>query len=161
MNANELPDIPDYPDAPLTPWRHYGITEYADKKVREELENLGYQGFLIGIRVSYTLVDKDEKTYSMSFGRVPPLGITDGTEDPLSDEFLLRLHENVSMLIHKYSPEVFGEMFVEVSVNVSGSEHTSTIKCLPSGYICTQSHTGRQKCIQRKGGPWTCLHIIC
>ena len=36
----ELPDIPDYPEAPLTAWKHYGITNFASRKIVEELEKV-------------------------------------------------------------------------------------------------------------------------
>lgn len=157
-----LPDIPNYPDAPLAAWLHYGITDFAGKKVQEELNRLSYPGYLIGIRVAYTVVNKEEPTYVISFGRVPPLDIMNSeTDDPLSDDFLIELHETVSALIHKYTPEVFEDLDVEVSANVSGSEHASTIKCRTDGYQCDKNHTGSRKCIQRQNGVWVCKHVTC
>ncbi len=158
----ELPDIPNYPDTPLAPWIHYGITQFAGEEVQKELDRLAYQGYLIGLRVAYTVADNTEMAYQMSFGRVPPLqSLIVDTEDPLTDDFLLDLHDAVCTLIHKYTPEMISDMDVEVTANVSGSEHACSVKCLSGGYICDKNHTGKRKCVQRQGGSWTCKHRTC
>lgn len=161
-----LPEIPDYPDSPLPPWIHYGITAFAGKQIQMELDRLGYTGYLIGLSVGYSLDGEDAPSYAMEFGRVPPLDVAQEPEpkNPLSDEFVLELHDQVSVLVHQYTPEEFGDMNVTLSANVSGSEYTVVVVCrFVQAGECSQNppHTDKRKCLKRQDGGWKCLHASC
>lgn len=93
----DIPPIPDYPDAPLSAWQHYGITDYAGKKIQDQLDNnTDYKGYLIGLGVSYM---HNENIYEMVFGKSETIGESQ-TEFPLSDDFLSNLYGTVAKFVN-------------------------------------------------------------
>ena len=79
MSASQYPTLPELPvDSPLPPWHHFAITKYAEKRLQEQLNSVGFKGYLINVGVSYTVIpdnstDKENTWYNMSFG--PDLGL--------------------------------------------------------------------------------------
>ncbi len=154
--VEELPSIPDYPEAPLPAWKHYGIASYADQQIRAELDRIGYEGYLIGLEVSYTL--ENDKTYAMSFGKLEP---AEGSEEsdngtPLSDAFLSNLYQVVGQLIHSNAPEYLGEIDTELSIITTGSENKVKVRCRKP-QVCDQGHKDKRWCKKVNQEKWTCM----
>lgn len=154
----ELPDIPDYPEAPLPAWKHYGITNFASQKIVEELENVQYSGYMVGLEVGYSL-EEEKKTYAMSFGKVRPSEEEleqQGEEPdlPISDEFLVRLYQT----IHDYMKANGSEnLSPELTIVITGSLKAVTVMCR-TPQVCDRRHGGKRWCKKVNSGPWTCLH---
>lgn len=161
----DLPEIPDYPDAPLPAWKHYGITNYAGQRILDEIDHVQYTGYLIGMEIAYTV--KEEKTYSMAFGKIDipdeVLKKFDG-ELPLTDEFLSNLFRTVGALVYENAPDYQDEMDTELIAVISGSAKKVKVKCrkVKNGE-CTEGHVGKKKICKStdNGSSWTCLHDAC
>lgn len=158
VESFEVPDIPDYPDAPLPAWKHYGITNFASQKIVEELEDVQYQGYMIGLKVGYSL-EAEKKTYAMSFGKVPPAeeepeDQDEDTDLPVSDEFLLSLYQTVHDYMRANGSEVLS---TELTIVFTGSVKTVIVKCI-APQVCDRGHRGKRWCKKVNTGPWTCLH---
>jgi hypothetical protein len=153
----DLPPIPDYPEAPLPAWKHYGITNFADQKVQEELDRLQYPGHMVGLEVAYEL--EDEKTYAMAFGKIdiPEDELQESAREiPLTDEFLANLYKVVDDLIPHHSPGHSENMNTEITIVMSGSLKKVKVKCRKPEQ-CSQGHTDKRWCKKVGKEPWTCL----
>lgn len=97
------PSFPDYPAAPLPAWQHYGITRYAGQKIQDELDsNTEYQGYLIGLGVSYRY---NGDPYEIVFGKTETIGESERVF-PLNDDFLSNLYGMVAKFVSKDRPDV-------------------------------------------------------
>jgi hypothetical protein len=157
--SRELPPIPDYPDAPLPAWKHYGIINYADQRIKDELANMRYEGYMVGLEVAYML--EDEKSYAMSFGKISkPDEATQKEETeveiPLSDEFLVDLYQMLTELIPANCPNYSGQMSTELTIVVTGSEYVIKVTCTVPQQ-CALNHKDKRWCKKINNGPWTCL----
>jgi hypothetical protein len=158
-----LPEIPDYPDAPLPAWKHYGITRFADLAIQDELERIGYSGYLVGLAVQYTVEDP-EKTYSMIFGKVDDSEESlkgKLEESPLTDKFLLKLHEQVQALIYKNTPDYAGTMNLLLKTNVNGASTSSACHKVAQGECNKRSDVGKYRICTKRGNKWSCTHKSC
>jgi len=158
-SGRELPPIPDYPDAPLPAWKHYGITNYADQRIKEEFDRIKYEGYMVGLEVAYTL--ENENDYAMSFGKINiPEDVSQSKEAdvdiPLSDDFLEDLLQMLTELIPANSPGYSGEMNPALTIVMTGSLIKATFKCrIPEQ--CSRGHTDKRWCKKVNDGLWTCM----
>jgi len=158
----DLPTIPDYPDSPLPAWQHYGITNYAGQKIQEELDRIGYSGYLIGLGVAYR--PENGKTYSMQFGRVDDADELE-EDQPLSDDFLLHLYQITSQFI-AHNTSLDGTIDTELRISIKGSQISIRVMCrIIQAGECTHQpgHDGsRMVCRSYNGGnTWHCLGSHC
>jgi len=159
----QLPTIPDHPEAPLPAWKHYGITNYGDQKIQEELSRIQYSGFMVGLEMAYK--PQNEKTYAMAFGRIDipteesqQLDPAQESEEkfPLSDDFLESLYEDVDKLITANTPGYSGKISPELTISITGSRTVVKIACRRP-QVCSQGHSDTRWCQSVNNGPWTCL----
>src|SRR3972149_2836584 len=175
-----LPDVPDFPDSPLSAWKHYGILKLAEEKLHKELEQIGYDGNLVGLRVSYFVGQQEGKIpqgqqeeedsgdeYTMAYG----YDVTDKVEtrledkNPPSEEFILSLYDFISdMIANNISPYV-PEFTLRLDTTFNPVRTTYTVTCR----VCRQGqcllnagHEGeRRRMIRINRGAWRCLHTRC
>jgi hypothetical protein len=154
------PSFPDYPAAPLPAWQHYGITRYAGQKIQEELDtNTEYQGYLIGLGVSYTY---NGDPYEMVFGKTETTGESD-RDFPLSDPFLSSLYETVAQFVSRNTADVSE---ITLITTFSGSILAAKTVCrqVQAGE-CThaQNHVGTMRHCRStdNGATWKCLGSGC
>ncbi len=167
-----LPPIPDYPDAPLPAWKHYGVTNYADQKILEELKHVEYPGFMVGLKIAYTI--ETEQIYCMQFGdttipqdaleksRSEEINQADSSELdeelPFTDEFLSSLFDDIGQLITNNTPGYSGEINPKLTIAITGSRKVIDIMDRYPPYDCNKGHTDRRTCKSVNDGPWKCTH---
>lgn len=170
-----LPEVPDFPGSPLSGWKHYGILKLAENKIFMELESIGYQGRLIGLRISYYVggaakPENDEDLgdeYTMAFGYNVTDGQTNLIEEtpPPSEEFIIGLYDFVGDMIANHISPYVPEFALRLDAAFNPTPTTYTIACriVKAGECGDGSaHEGsRRRMLKINNGPWRCLHTKC
>ena len=149
------------PKSPVPAWIHYGIFSHTETKIRQMLNDAGYQsGYLIGLRVGYIY---RKRPYMMAFGS----GV--GDDERFMPDAQLVLGEDQFIALYSEIRNLFvqnsdgsGDLSVYFDIAISGSLYQLSIKSdiVQSGECnATPSHLGQMMVLTRVGNePWKCTH---
>ncbi|HLF74228.1 MAG TPA: hypothetical protein VI524_07780 [Anaerolineales bacterium] len=169
---DSLPAIPDFPNSPVSGWKHFGILKRAEARIHAELIKQKYDGRLVGLRVTYgklnTANEQEDELidpYTMSYGYdLHDMELLDQDDDPLSDDFIIELYEEISDLVHKNAKIDIRDRVVSLEANLNPKTKNRIVRPM----ICRVGQCDRppDSCIgkwrimiSRDGGrTWRCRH---
>ncbi len=169
--------FPD-PQTPVAAWVHYGIAKYAEAELQQKLAEIGYDGYLIGLRVTYWIeeAEGEEQEYTMAFGygvsEVPPSEYEVQRENPIPYQYMNALYRRVRAMLEENMPGDVQQALLAETMDLSASlEATVSGSIIHFGYRCRRCRNGqctRQECVGKKrlfrkndNGKWVCTHRLC
>lgn len=164
-----------YSDAPVPPWQHYDIAKGLERDVHAALEHANYEGYAIGLYAGYATIpgkraDEESGQFAMCFGYEVgeeaevflPEDEEPGAnkEDPLTDEILDRLFEQLSQQFNEAAPPEAGSVLPRMEITVLGSLQCAgrMIKLCRPGNCSRQACIGKQRRFNKTCKGWKCSH---
>jgi hypothetical protein len=165
-----LPAIPDI-QSPLPAWQHFHILKFAESQIHAELAQAGYKGHLVGLRVDYVIkspAPPDEGEFTMFYG----YGVSDDgfkvksrRKSPLTQEFFLRLYDNLSSLIAQNISQDVNEFIVRLDAALNPTlMHYGVVCRVCLDGECSIQHSdcvGKPRLLFSDNNGWHCTHREC
>lgn len=152
----ETVDIPPDRPSPIPAWQHYYISQYAQKRIMEELDQNNPDSLLAGLTIGYLHVldgkpvEEAENRYCMSYGywvgcdeveveaeltSEAVLEEEKEVKEPgLRDEFIDELFDEVRELILKTAPDDGSDYLVSLVITTAHCSDKPKLEC--SGKQC-------------------------
>jgi hypothetical protein len=127
-----VPPVPE--NSPVPAWRHYAITRAADLEIQKVLTESGQKEFLLGLEVSYVILEEAKDTYAMAFGNTSledPVKRTKN-ETALTDEFLDNLYMEVEQYLRENMASL-SDFQTRIVVRTNRVLRSVRIQCLSIG----------------------------
>jgi len=165
--------LPEDPDSPIPGWKHYAIFKIIEQEAQKFLQDIEYDGHLVGLRVGYIVFSGDEsQEYSMEFGNV--VGDTNNNMEDDVPEVAERAHP----LIEKNIDELYDQAYNLIKANLASDVDFSVIleaavnrTIIYAGKVCrvvragecnNPTHVDRRFYLRLTNfGQWRCTHESC